>query len=124
MSPAYARAAGLVAAAVVVFGSGIWLTAVGRPYSTAVTTVHKLVDLAAVIVIGVMVYQANRAAPLSALEWTVIGAAAVLVVATFASGGVVSASSDPPAWAVLVHRVAPWLAGIAAGAGVYLVSAH
>jgi predicted small integral membrane protein len=121
MTPVQMRAIGLGLAGVVVFGTGVWLTRTGRPYDTALTTVHKLVDAAAVIVIGVMTYQAQRSSPLTALEWTVIVAAAVLTIALFATGGVASAIETPPTWVLALHRVAPWLAGILAIAAVHML---
>jgi hypothetical protein len=121
MTAAQWRTAGLLVSAVVVFGSGIWLTRAGRPYGVGLTTVHKLVDLAAVIVIGVMVYQSHRASPLSMSEWVVVGLAAVLAIAAFATGGVLSASEDAPAWALWIHRVGSWFAGVLALASVYVV---
>ncbi|MHB1341324.1 MAG: hypothetical protein ACYC77_09140 [Coriobacteriia bacterium] len=121
MTPAV-RAIALAVAAAIVFGSGIWLTRAGRPYSIGPLTVHKLVDLAAVVVIGMAVYQAHRASPLSALEWAVAGAAAVLTVAVFATGGVLSATENAPAWTLWLHRVGSWIAGVLALSSVYIVS--
>jgi hypothetical protein len=121
MTPAQIRSIGLAVAGLVVFGTGIWLTRAGRPYGTALTTVHKLVDLAAVIVIGVMVYQAQRSSPLTGLEWVLIAAAAVLAIALFATGGMASAIEVPPTWVRLVHRVAPWPAGILTAAAIYML---
>lgn len=124
MSTSTLRVAGLLVSGVVIFGTGIMLTRAGRPYGTAVLTVHKLVDLAAVVVIGVMVYRANRAVPLSAVEWAIVLAAALLTIATFATGGLVSASENPPEWAVRLHRIAPWVAGLLAAASAYIAVAH
>ncbi len=121
MTTAQLRTVGLLLAAAVIFASGIWLTRTGRPYGVVLMTVHKLVDLAAVIVIGVMVYQAHLAAPLSTLEWAASGLAALLTIATFSTGGVVSASEGAPGWVLWVHRVGSWFAGVVAFASVYLV---
>jgi hypothetical protein len=121
MTAAQLRTVGFLLSAVLIFGSGIWLTRAGRPYGVGVTTVHKLVDLAVVIAIGVMVLQAHRAVPLSAFEWTVIGLAAVLAIATFATGGVLSASEGAPTWVLWVHRAGSWFAGALALASVYVI---
>ncbi len=115
------RALGLVVAAVIVIASGIWLTRSGRPYGAVPLNIHKLVDLAAVAIIGIAVGQANRAAPLSTAEWLVIGGAAVFVVASFASGGVISGMQSPPAAVLWLHRVGSWIAAALAAATAYLV---
>jgi hypothetical protein len=117
-----ARAIGLVVAAVIVLASGIWLTRSGRPYGGLLLNVHKLVDLAAVVVIGIAVYQANRVAPLSPAELLVIGGAAILVIATFASGGVISGMQAPPVAVLWIHRIGSWVAAALAAASAYLVA--
>ncbi|HEY3316850.1 MAG TPA: hypothetical protein VGK50_00285 [Coriobacteriia bacterium] len=113
------RIPGLVLAGVVVMTSGFWLTRAGRPYSIALTTVHKLAALVAIVVIAVMLYQANRVAPLSALELIVVGSAAASVVTAFASGGVVSASETAPLWTSWIHRTVPYLAVVLSAASGY-----
>lgn len=118
------RTIGLVVAAVIVFGSGIWLTRAGRPYGGVLLDVHKLVDLAAAIVIGIAVYQSNQARPLSVLEWALLAVAASLFVATLATGGVSSAMAEPPAWALWSHRIGSWAAGALVLAGVLLLGAR
>jgi hypothetical protein len=116
-----ARAIGLVVAAVIVLASGIWLTRSGRPYGGLLLNVHKLVDLAAVVVIGIAVYQANRVAPLSPAEWLVIVGAALFVVASFASGGVISGVQSPPVAVLWLHRVGSWVAAALAAASACLL---
>jgi hypothetical protein len=110
----------LALAGVVVLATGVVLTRAERPYGAALLNVHKLVDLAAVVAIGVAIYQANRAAPFSAGAWAVVIAAAVLVVATFASGGVISAMDAPPAGVLWLHRIGSWVAAALVAASAYL----
>jgi hypothetical protein len=116
------RVPGLALGAIVVVATGVWLTRAGRPYGTGLVTAHKLVALAAVIVIGVMLYQASRVAPLSGMEITVAALAAVAVLGAFASGAVASAATaTAPAWALWVHRTVPYLAVVASGASVWMM---
>jgi hypothetical protein len=112
---------GLLLSAAVVFGSGIWLARGGRPYGVGLTTVHKLVDLAAVVVIGTMVFQAHRASPLPMVEWVVVGLAALFSIAGFITGGLVSARETIPNSVLWLHRVGSWLAGILAIVCVLMV---
>ena len=79
----------LIGAAVIVVATGLWLTRSGRPYSGALLNIHKLVALAAVVTIGVLAYRAHASSALGALELAVLGLTALLVIACFASGGVV-----------------------------------
>jgi hypothetical protein len=115
------RVPALVVGAIVVLATGMWLTRAGWPYGTVLMTVHKLVALAAVVFIAVMLWQANRVAPLPVLQLTIAGLAAVAVVAAFASGAVVSASETAPAWVLWAHRTVPFLAAALSAASVWMV---
>lgn len=98
----------LVVAAVVVLATGLMLTRAGRPYRTLALNVHKLVDLAAVVVIVAQVAAAVRGPGLATIDWVLVVSAAILVVATFATGGVVSASDSAAHRLVVAHRLLPW----------------
>jgi hypothetical protein len=114
---------GLVLAAVVVFGSGFVLARAGPPYGTLLFNVHKLVALAAVVVIGLMVRRANQAGALAPWQWASVWAAGLAVLATIAAGGAVSASERTPSWVRGFHRYTSWLAAALSAAAVYLAAA-
>ena len=48
-----------------VFASGDWVRSDGKPYSTTILTIHKLISLAAGVALGVALYRWNQAAGLS-----------------------------------------------------------
>lgn len=116
------QAFGLLQAAAIVIASGIWLARAGRPYRIALLTAHKLVDLGAVIAIGWIVYRAHGAAALATSVWAVVGAAALFMVAAFATGGVVSANAEAPSWVARLHGASAWLATILSAGVLYLVA--
>lgn len=68
----------LVLGAAVVLASGFRLSRLGAPYGSALLNVHKLVDLAAVVVVGFAIYRHNLVAALSTSEWIIVGLAAFL----------------------------------------------
>ena len=111
---------GLLAAGVVVFASGFVLHRAGSPYGSALLNLHKLVDLAAVVLIAARLYRANSETSLSVSVWAVVGVTGALVVALFATGAIASASKSPARWVLRVHQLAPWLALVLAAAAVYL----
>jgi hypothetical protein len=121
VSASQAQSAALAVAAVVVYGSGVWLTVRRRPYSPLLMNVHKLVDLGAVVLIGVMVYQSHRLASLTMSESVLIAAVTVVVITTFVTGGIVSALAEAPRWVLWSHRIVPFLSGALAVATVYIV---
>lgn len=100
---------GLGGAALIVIVSGISLTRGGKPFGTAVLSAHKVVALAAVVAIGVAVYDAARLGPLSRVALTATGIVAVLNLTSFVSGGVVSAMDAAPKWVTWLHRIGSWL---------------
>lgn len=114
MSQITMRPVGLAVAALVVVVTGVILTGSGRPFSSTLLNLHKLVDLAAVVALGASVYRTAESASLSNLEWAGIALAGILVIGTFATGGMVSARESSPAWVVWGHRVGSWIAVSAA----------
>lgn len=112
----------LAAAALVVFASGFWLTRAGPPYGAALVNAHKLVDLMALVLLGVLLYKANGAAALSSVQWGLAASTAVLAIVTLATGGVVSAMAEPAPWVLWAHRVVPFPAGVMALVLVVVVS--
>lgn len=116
VSDSLVRSLGFALAAVIVLGTGVWLTRSGWPFGAALVAVHKLVALLATVVLGILVYRATRTAPLTGADLAFVISAGVLIVVSFASGGVASASSNAPVWVLWVHRLATWVATGAAAA--------
>lgn len=114
----------LAVAAAVVFATGFLMTRAGRPYGAAMLTIHKLVDLAVVVFIVVRAVAVMRGPGLEGLDWLLLVAALLVVVATFATGGIVSASDSPAAWLVTAHRLLPWPLLLLLAATVYRLSAR
>ena len=105
-----------------IFGSGVWLSHSGKPLNAALLAVHKLVSLAAVVLIGMTVNQLNRQAKMSAFE---IGAGVVtasLFILTIATGGVLSTGKPVQAVILAAHKVAPLLTVLSTTATIYLLT--
>ena len=108
--------------------SGVWLSNSGRPLNSAIFTVHKLIAVATIVVIGISVYNLYRSLDLRTfIELTVIAATALLFLALTVTGGMLSLKEllpGPvlPAAALRVHQVAPLLALVASAATVYLLA--
>ena len=104
-----------------IFLSGIWLSRTGRPLNVAISTVHKLISLAAGIFILVTIYQQNRVVPLSALEWIAIVVTGLCFLGTVASGGFLSSDRPAPIALLRVHQIVPILTLLSSAATLYLV---
>lgn len=112
--------AGLVASAAVIFGSGLILAHRGKPYGVGLVTVHKLVSLAAVILFGKTVYDAGPIGELGVPVLTAVVLTALLVVACFATGALLSTNRDQPPAVAVAHRFAPFVAVVSAATAIYL----
>jgi hypothetical protein len=106
-----------------VFLSGIWLSRKGRPLNVAISTVHKLISLAAGIFLLVIIYQRNQVLPLNATEWIAIVVTGLCFLGTVVSGALLS--SDKPASVALlrVHQIVPVLTWLSSAFTLYLVHA-
>ena len=114
------RIAGSVLFVLVIFATGYWLHRSGRPYSGLLLNAHKLIALAAVVILAVIVVRANQAAPLGATTLLVAILAAVLAVATIITGGLTSIETMPLILRT-VHRILPYLTVLASAFTVYRV---
>jgi hypothetical protein len=104
-----------------VFLSGIWLSRRGRPLKVGISTVHKLISLAAGIYLLVTILQRNRVVPLGANEWIAIVVTSLCTLGTVASGGFLSSDQPRPVALLRVHQVMPVLTVLSAGVTLYLV---
>ncbi len=101
--------------------SGIWLSRVGRPLNVGISTVHKLIGLAAGIYLLVTVVQRNQQVPLSAAEWIAVVVTGVCFLAMAASGGFLASDKPRPGAVFRVHQILPVLTALATGASLYLL---
>lgn len=107
-----------------IFGSGVGLSRIGRPINTALLTVHKLIVVGTIVFLGVIAHRAHQAAPLSAVELAVVIVTAVLFLAMIASGGMLSMEKSAPAIVLRLHQIVPFLAVLATGGTLYTVLAR
>jgi hypothetical protein len=104
-----------------IFLSGVRLSRAGRPLNVGISTIHKLISLAAGVFLLVSIHQRNGVVPLSAAEWTAIVVTGLCFAGTVASGGLLSFEKPMPAAVLRVHQVAPVLTALASGMTLYLL---
>jgi hypothetical protein len=100
--------------------SGVWLTHSGRPLNTAIITIHKLIALATVILTGATVYHWRTGVMVS---WFAIGGiviTALLFIALFVSGALLSLGKPMPGAVIAMHKVLPLLSAASTAATLYL----
>lgn len=93
----------------------------GKPYSTLLLTFHKLVSLGALIYLSVNINHAMRIAPVSSIGLAVIILSAVLFIALFATGGMISAMKAPTRAILIVHHLLPYLLAVSTAGTLFIV---
>ena len=109
--------------------SGIVLSNSGKPHNSLIFTIHKLVAIGTVIVMGVNIYHLNQAGGVHILHVVSFGATGLFFLALIVSGSVLSLVTaalleldDTALRAVLtVHQIVPLLALVASGVSIYLL---
>jgi hypothetical protein len=104
-----------------IFLSGIWLSRTGRPLNVAISTVHKLIGLAAGVFLLLTVTQQSRIVPLSATEWIAIVVTGLCFLGTVASGGFLSSDKPMPVAVLRVHQIVPILTVLTTATTLYLL---
>ena len=107
-----------------VFASGIWLSRTGRPLNVAISTIHKLISLAAGIYVLVTVIQRQRMLPLSGAEWIATVVTGICFLGTVASGGFLSSDKPMPVALLRTHQIVPVLTAFSSAATLYLLLGH
>jgi hypothetical protein len=103
MNTTQVRVAGVGLSFVLIFLSGIWLSHLGKPYSTGVFTIHKLVGLAGLVEIAAIVV-------------TVL-----FFIGTVVAGGLLSVDLEVPAFVQNLHQVIPVLTVLSTAGTLYLL---
>jgi uncharacterized membrane protein YhiD involved in acid resistance len=101
--------------------TGIWLSRRGRPLNVGISTLHKLVGLAAGVLLLVTIYQRNRVVPLDAAEWIAIVVTGLCFLGTVVSGALLTSDEPMPVAVLRVHQVVPILTALSSGATLYLL---
>ena len=102
--------------------SGVWVSNSGKPLNVLIFTFHKLIALATVIVIAVNVFYLHKAVDIKPfVDLSVILATALLFLALFISGALLSIGKPLPGFILTIHQVAPLLAMVSSTLTIYLL---
>ena len=104
-----------------IFLSGFWLTRAKKPYPMVLMNAHKLIGLAAGILMGITVYQIYQATPLGSAEAISVVITGLLFVTTVIAGGLLTIERVMPPLLSSVHRLFPYLTVLAATYSLYLI---
>lgn len=101
--------------------TGFWLSRTGKPYSAVLFNIHKLIALAALVLLVVSYTQAHKASPLTMLQWGVAALTLVCFVAAMISGGLLNLEKPLTGSLLVMHRVLPLLTLLGTAVSLYLM---
>lgn len=104
-----------------IFLSGIWLSYSGKPLSTIILTIHKLIALAAGVFLVTIIHRISRVSELGATELTAVVVTGLLFLATGISGGFLSTDKPMPTAILRIHQIMPFLTVLSTAATLYLL---
>ncbi|MFC2089860.1 hypothetical protein ACFLT1_03715 [Bacteroidota bacterium] len=112
------------ASVIMTFGSGLWLSKIGRPLNTLLFTFHKLISLVTAVFLILGFIQLLKSIPMDArLSMLIAGAGAALAL-TLASGGVLSFDKFAHTWLIRSHLLLTILCILLAGLSLYYVTVN
>ena len=121
MSTTQVRVAGAGLLLVVIFLSGLWVSRLGKPYSTLPFTIHKLAGLAVGVLLAVIVYQSHKVAPLGAAGIAAIVVTVLCFIGIVVAGGFLSIAKEAPAVVLRLHQIIPVLTVVSTAGMLYLL---
>lgn len=89
--------------------AGFWVSKTGKPYNTAIFTLHKLLALAAVVLAAIAIVGLMKAASAPTLIIALLVLAALSVLALFGTGALMSIQKTVGSVWLLIHRAAPFV---------------
>jgi hypothetical protein len=101
--------------------SGVWLSHSGKPYNTAIFTIHKLIAVATVVVIGMNVVNLYKSLDIRTfVVFFGIAISALFFLSLAITGGLLSLDILPQV-ALRIHQVVPLLAVAASAMTLYIL---
>ena len=94
---------------ILTFALGFWLSASGKPYKNSLFTPHKLLALAAVVLIVIRVVNLMKGSPVQTLWIALIVLACLSVLALFGTGALMSIQKTFSANWPLIHGIAAFM---------------
>jgi hypothetical protein len=93
--------------------SGLWLSNSGKPLNTVIFTIHKLIALAAVILVIMYIANTIKGVEVQVITISLLVIAGLCVLALFTTGALISMGKLNYELSLTIHRIAPLVAAAA-----------
>jgi hypothetical protein len=104
-----------------IFLSGVWLSRSGKPLNGVILTIHKLMSLAASVLMVITLYQMNQAATLGAMRLAAAVVTGLCFLGTVVFGSLLSTGKPMPAAILRMHQVMSVLTVLSTAVTLYLL---
>lgn len=112
---------GILIMFVAIIGTGFWISKGGKPYNTWIFTLHKLITIAAVVLLAIITVQTSRSSGLNAAGLAGIITSGCLLIGTMVTGGMLSVDKVMPSIVLKMHRILPFLTTISTGITLFIL---
>jgi hypothetical protein len=102
--------------------SGVWLSHSGKPLNTIIFTIHKLIALAAVIIIAIQIYKEFQNTEIQFVLVALIVLTGLCALALFVTGALLGLGKPALAILLTIHQIAPFLAVVSMALTIYLLA--
>lgn len=113
--------AGVILMFVAIIGTGFWMSSSGKPFNTAIFTLHKLISLAALAIMIVVTVKTSKASGLNGYALTGVIATGFLFLGTMVTGGMLSVDKVMPSIVLRLHQILPFVTTISSGLTLFLL---
>lgn len=104
---------------ILTLASGLWVSHSGRPLSTVLITLHKLIALGSVVTLGIQFGRLMKIAT-PTLAVAMLAIAVVSALALFATGALLSQARPAALFILRIHQVAPLVLLVSIAASLIL----
>lgn len=121
MSTTQLRIAGIGLLFVLIFVFGYLMSRLGKPYNTALFTVHKFASLGAIALLVLTIVRINQVSSLGAAHIAAIAVTGICFLLLAATGGLLSTIKDLPPFVHGFHQVIPYVTLLSTAGMLYLL---
>lgn len=101
--------------------SGIWMSKTGKPYHTAVFTVHKLSAVLMVIFTVILILDINKNRGITNFEWILFIFTGLFFLLSFITGALMNFEKPVKAIISITHKIMPYFILVAAILSVFIL---
>lgn len=105
----------------ITFITGYWLGKTGRPYSMVLSTIHKLVALAAVVLSTIAVLNLHKEVHPGSIVIIMAALSGLLFLLEIVTGGLLSMEKPPPDAIETIHKIVPYIVVLSTAITFYLL---